>query len=326
MVCNTGWLTRYDDSKTISGVKIIHKGASASSAYVYIYTPWGSLVKATLPYGASILPNEYRNPKIPSESVVIGYIEYWVSTGKAGRAIRLRVCYNAPDKSWIDPDKPDEPTMTKAQIISNHSDKLGYAVGDIIKSECVVKNIGGAGTIFLTVGLGYIDSSNMIFLTGFPATDQLFLSYQQLYTFKEDVKVDITDYYRQRGIGWAYLQQQMYLFFLVGHKTDGDLVWDTERHIKIYIDEPGGFKDPTDLDETIIDDIIPDVIDDIIGGFGGLGGLKWAYDKTKDIEHVPDWIADKLRGEENGEPPDLMPLIYIGFAGLVGYLLIRSRG
>lgn len=225
------------------------------------------------------------------------------------------------DKSELEPD------MTKAQIISNHSDKLGYTVGDIIKSECVVKNIGGAGTIYLTVGLGYIDSGNMIFLTGTPTTDQLFLNYQQFYTFKEDVKVDITDYYRQRGIGWAYLQQQMYLFFLVGHKVSGDIVWDAERHIKIYLDEPEGFTDPTSLDESILGDI-EDVIEDAIPAFGGLGGLGGVIDELKpDAKDVIDWVVDKLTPEPKPEeePIDIMPFLYIGFMGLIGYMLIRSQ-
>ena len=215
-----------------------------------------------------------------------------------------------------------EPSMTKPQIISNHSDKLGYNVGDIIKSECVIKNIGAAGTVYLTVSLGYIDSSNMIYLTGFPTTDQLYLNYQQIYTFKEDVKVDITDYYRQQGIGWAYLQQQMYLFFLAGHKVGGDMVWDTERHIKIYLEEPDEFKDPTSLPE-----VLPD-LDEAIEGFGGVGGLKWLYDEVKpDAKDVIDWVVDKVTPEpkEEEEPPDIMPFIYIGFAGLIGYLLIRSQ-
>lgn len=318
MVCNTGWLTRFGDDKVISGVKIIHNGATASTANIKVYPPWGGSFLASLPYGPTAMPKEYKNPVDSSESVVIGYIEYWVSTGKAGRAIRLRVCYNPST------EKEKEPDMTKPQIISNHSDKLGYNVGDIIKSECVVKNIGSAGTIYLTVGLGYIDSSNMIFLTGMPTTDQLFLNYQQMYTFKEDVKVDITDYYRQKGIGWAYLQQQMYLFFLVGHResTLGNIIWDTERHIKIYIDEPKGFTDPTSIPE-----VLPD-LDEAIEGFGGLGGLKWVYDEVKpDAKDVVDWIIDVITPEPKPEeePVDIMPFLYIGFAGLIGYMLVRSQ-
>ena len=208
-----------------------------------------------------------------------------------------------------------EPDMTKGQIISNHSDKLGYAVGDIIKSECVVKNIGGAGTIYLTIGVGYIDSSNMIFLTGNPTTDQLFLNYQQLYTFREDVRVDITDYYRQQGIGWAYLQQQMYLFFLVGHKVNGDIIWDTERHISIYLEPDGDFTDPTSLPEVLPDlpgvgDIIPDV-GDVLPSAGD----------------VVNWVVDVLTPEPKpgDESPGLMPFLYIGFMGFIGYLLLKSQ-
>ena len=222
-----------------------------------------------------------------------------------------------------------EPDVTKFQIISNHSDKLGYNVGDIIKSECVIKNIGSAGTAYLTVGLGYIDSSNMISLTGFPTTDQLYLNYNQRYTFKEDVKVDITDYYRQRGIGWAYLQQQMYLFFLAGHKVDGNTVWDTERHIKIYLDMPEGFKDPTSLEESVIGDI-PEIIEDAIPAFDRIGRLGGVIDDLKpDTWDITKWVADKLtpepEPEEKEKAPDLMPFIYIGFAGLIGYLLIKGQ-
>ena len=203
-----------------------------------------------------------------------------------------------------------EPDMTKAQIISNYSDKLVYTVGETIKSEAVVKNIGSSGTIYLTVGVGYIDSSNMIFLTGTPTTDQLFINFGQSYTFQEDVRVDITDYYRQEGIGWAYLQQQM--FFLAGHSVGGDVIWDTERHITIFLDPDGDFTDPTSLDESLLGDI-KDVVEDAIPPFGGIGGLVGVYDKI--VGNDDDSDSDF----------DIMPLIYIGFAGLVGYLLIRSQ-
>ena len=35
------------------------------------------------------------------------------------------------------------------------------------------------------------------------------------------------------------------------------------------------------------------------------------------------WLVNKYK--EPKEKPDLMPFAYIGFAGLVGYLLIRSQ-
>ena len=136
------------------------------------------------------------------------------------------------------------------------------------------------------------------------------------------MKVDITDYYRQQGIGWAYLQQQMYLFFLVGHKVNGDMIWDTERHIKIYLDPQDDFVDPTSLPE-----VLPD-IDEAIEGFGGLGGLKWLYDEVKpDAKDVVDWVVDKITPEPKPEEekPDMMPFIYIGYIGIIAYILIRSQ-
>ena len=231
---------------------------------------------------------------------------------------------------------PPEPRTDriKAQILSCYSDKLGYNVGDTARTSVTVKNIGDTGTIYVKTGFGYIDSSNMIFLTGSPRADQLFIRNGQFYTFSDSLKVDITDYYRQQGIGWAYLQQQMYIFFLAGHKPQypyGDIVWDDEKHIKIYIEEPEGFTDPTSLDESILGDI-PEIIEDAIPAFGGLGGLGGVigdvWDEAKpDAKDVIEWVVDKFTPEpkEEEEPPDMMPFIYIGFAGLIGYLLIRSQ-
>lgn len=36
------------------------------------------------------------------------------------------------------------------------------------------------------------------------------------------------------------------------------------------------------------------------------------------------WLLNKYKPEEK-EQPDMMPFIYIGFAGLIGYLLIMSQ-
>lgn len=218
--------------------------------------------------------------------------------------------------------KEDEPRTDriKAQILSCYSDKLGYAVGDTARTSVTVKNIGDQGTIFVKTGFGYIDSSNMIYLTGSPRADQLFIMNGQFYTFCDSVKVDITDYYRQQGIGWAYLQQQMYLFFLAGHKPlypSGDIVWDTERHIKVYLEPEGDFTDPTDLDESIIGDI-GDVIEDVIPDVS---------DITPSVKDVIDWGIDKLTPEpkEDEEPIDIKPFLYMGLVGMVGYMLLRSQ-
>lgn len=307
---------------------LVHVGDCFRNKWVYgngVY--WGTAGVNSKDQRVTIVMTRNKNSSCPGnnerkvikygETIPFGNKEFYVKLNKAYDTTCAHITIYTAEEI-----KPEEPDMIKPQIMSNHSDKLGYRVGDIIKSECVIKNIGGAGTIYLTVGVGYIDSGNMIFLTGFPTTDQLYLNYNQSYTFKEDVKVDITDYYRQQGIGWAYLQQQMYLFFLVGHKVNGDMIWDTERHIKIYLDPQDDFIDPTSLPE-----VLPD-IDEAIEGFGGLGGLKWLYDEVKpDAKDVVDWVVDKITPEPKPEEekPDMMPFIYIGYIGIIAYILIRSQ-
>ena len=143
--------------------------------------------------------------------------------------------------------------MAEPQIISNSMDGgLMYTVGERIYPECVVKNIGDAGIIKIQMGLGYINKyDNQTYFTGKVITGNIDFLEGQSKRLYGSFEVQLTDYYAQDGVGWAYEPVQIYLFFIL----DGANTY-TERHIRVYLEAPEGYKDPTSLPE-ILPDIIP---------------------------------------------------------------------
>lgn len=313
MGCETGWLTRFGDDKIISGVKIIHNGATASSAHIKVYPPWGGSFSANLPYGPTAMPSEYRNPKIPSESVVIGYIEYWVSKGKAGRAIRIRVCYNAPDKSWIDPDDiPSDPGFGfgKAEITqTNVGPGLIFNVNSNINYSLRVMNTGGPGKLYGAIGLGYHDKDGNVYFTGRYAKEQAQVSPSQTITWNGNIEVLHKDYAARE-----MTSRGPAVYFMSGHDEDNKIVWDRSEYIPVTLELSSEYVDPTDPEE------IPDDWEEPV------------YDPSRpwDIPSFPKifpdiWDIITPKPKEEDEPFNWMHFIYMGYIGIIAYMLLRSQ-
>lgn len=178
-----------------------------------------------------------------------------------------------------------------------------YQDGYIIEPATNIQNDGSAGDVYIQTGIGFIDSDNMIWMTGTPVKTQEYLSHNKIKTIYPFVQVEETDYHRQEGIGW-FKKEQMYVFILAGHWGTSGVVWDDEMHKAISIYPTQTWTDPTKPGNWVDPD-------SVLGGL--IGADKPWVDPGEEPKPEPEswwdlfklWLEDIGFGKVIVKKPDL---------------------
>lgn len=194
-----------------------------------------------------------------------------------------------------------------------------YNINTDIQTYLDVTNMGGSDDIHVKYGIGYLNGSEINF-TGVVASDSMLIKKYGSFKFVGTIPVRLTDY-NARNMTTTGPS----MIFIAGHKAaDENIVWDNVKYTPIQLNLKSGYIDPLDPDG------------DGVPGGEPPGGWSDPWDEPgtgsgwPDPEKYPGGVADpdwieKQDGDDLYDlMHDLIPLVYIGFAGLIGYLLIRS--
>lgn len=202
--------------------------------------------------------------------------------------------------SELNEDEPEMPNFgfgTAEITQTNIGPGLIFNVGDKIDCLLRVMNTGDRSKIHGAVGLGYHDREGNVFFTGRYMIDNIEIPSGETFTWNPLIEVLHKDYAAREMTSHGPA-----MYFMSGHEENDNVIWDRSEYIPVELLLESGYVDPLDP-EGVPDDWPEPVYEDPWDDFWG-----------------------KVTPEpEEKEKPDLMLFIYIGFIGLIGYLLIRSQ-
>ena len=191
---------------------------------------------------------------------------------------------------------------------TNIGNGLIFNVGSKIECSLRVMNTGEDGKIYGAVGLGYHDAKGAVFFTGKYMIDDVEIPSGGIFTWNPSIEVLHKDYTARE-----MTPRGSAVYFMSGHDEQGKVVWDRSEYIPVELILESEYVDPTDPEG------VPEDWDEPV------------YDPSRpwDIPSIPSLLPsiwDIIMPEPKDEDEfNMMPFIYIGFMGLIGYMLIRSQ-
>ena len=163
---------------------------------------------------------------------------------------------------------------------------LVFNVDSYIDYSLRIMNTGKTGIIHGLIGLGYYDDGYVWFTGEYDLVEEEVLSGEQ-FTWNRSFQVLHSDYAARdmTPLGPA-------VYFMAGHEENEEIIWDRTEYIPVELILENGYVDPEDPDGVPDDWPIPVPGDDAKPG---------------------------------NKPLGLMWIVYIGFASLIGYMLLTSQ-
>ena len=193
----------------------------------------------------------------------------------------------------------------KAEITqTNIGPGLIFNVGSQINYSLRVMNTRETGKIYGAIGLGYHDKEGKVYFTGRYANENIIIPTGDMFAWDGFIEVLHKDYAARnmtlRGPA---------VYFMAGHQENKSIVWDRSEYIPVELLLESGYVDPLDPEG------VPDDWEEPVYVEPDPWGDFWDI-----VTPIPE-----PEPEPEKEPIDILPFIYIGFAGLIGYLLVRNQ-